>query len=42
MKKAIKDLFASIGVIAVASALIIFGFRKKAIDLYDLNGVIAE
>jgi len=42
MKNKIKNFLAIIGSITVISALIVFGFRKKVIDIYDLQGVISE
>lgn len=42
MKNKIKNFLAIIGMIAISSVLIICGFRKRVIDIYDLQGVIAE
>ena len=42
MKNSIKNFLAIIGSLVVISAMIVFGFRKKVIDIYDLQGVIAD
>lgn len=42
MKNKIKNFLAIIGSLMVISAMIVFGFRRRVIDIYDLQGVIAE